>query len=84
MEYFAGIDVSLELSSVCVVDAQGKIRVFPRSETKRVGELIKKAHGDPSYVAVPDLTNLLPSALSSVAAGTKAILCGSRLCGRRA
>ena len=25
MEYFAGIDVSLELSSVCVVDAQGKI-----------------------------------------------------------
>jgi transposase len=25
MEYYAGIDVSLELSSVCVVDAQGKI-----------------------------------------------------------
>jgi len=25
MEHFAGIDVSLELSSVCVVDAQGKI-----------------------------------------------------------
>ena len=25
MEQYAGIDVSLELSSVCVVDAQGKI-----------------------------------------------------------
>ena len=25
MEHFAGIEVSLELSSVCVVDAQGKI-----------------------------------------------------------
>jgi len=25
MEYHAGIDVSLELSSVCVVDATGKI-----------------------------------------------------------
>ena len=25
MEYYAGIDVSLELSSVCVVDAKGKI-----------------------------------------------------------
>jgi transposase len=25
MEYYAGIDVSLELSSVCVVDTQGKI-----------------------------------------------------------
>ena len=25
MDHFAGIDVSLELSSVCVVDAQGKI-----------------------------------------------------------
>jgi hypothetical protein len=25
MEYYAGIDVSLELSSVCVVDAGGKI-----------------------------------------------------------
>ena len=25
MDYYAGIDVSLELSSVCVVDAQGKI-----------------------------------------------------------
>ena len=25
MEYFAGIDVSLEQSSVCVVDAAGKI-----------------------------------------------------------
>ena len=25
MEYFAGIDVSLELSSVCVVDGVGKI-----------------------------------------------------------
>ena len=25
MEYYAGIDVSLELSSVCVVDATGKI-----------------------------------------------------------
>jgi predicted NBD/HSP70 family sugar kinase len=25
MEYFAGIDVSLEQSSVCVVDATGKI-----------------------------------------------------------
>ena len=25
MEHFAGIDVSLELSSVCVEDAQGKI-----------------------------------------------------------
>lgn len=25
MENYAGIDVSLELSSVCVVDAQGKI-----------------------------------------------------------
>src|SRR4026209_2472365 len=25
MEHYAGIDVSLELSSVCVVDAQGKI-----------------------------------------------------------
>ena len=24
MEHYAGIDVSLELSSVCVVDAQGK------------------------------------------------------------
>ncbi len=26
MDYYAGIDVSLELSSVCVVDATGKIR----------------------------------------------------------
>ena len=26
MEHYAGIDVSLELSSVCVVDAQGKTR----------------------------------------------------------
>jgi hypothetical protein len=25
MEHYTGIDVSLELSSVCVVDAQGKI-----------------------------------------------------------
>ena len=25
MEHYAGIDVSLELSSVCIVDAQGKI-----------------------------------------------------------
>ena len=25
MEHYAGIDVSLERSSVCVVDAQGKI-----------------------------------------------------------
>jgi hypothetical protein len=25
MEQYAGIDVSLELSSVCIVDAQGKI-----------------------------------------------------------
>jgi transposase len=25
MEHYAGIDVSLELSNVCVVDAQGKI-----------------------------------------------------------
>jgi len=25
MEHYAGIDVSLEQSSVCVVDAQGKI-----------------------------------------------------------
>ena len=25
MEHYAGIDVSLELSSACVVDAQGKI-----------------------------------------------------------
>jgi transposase len=25
VEYHAGIDVSLELSSVCVVDSQGKI-----------------------------------------------------------
>jgi transposase len=25
MEHYAGIDVSLELSSVCAVDAQGKI-----------------------------------------------------------
>ena len=25
MKHYAGIDVSLELSSVCVVDAQGKI-----------------------------------------------------------
>jgi transposase len=25
MEYYAGIDVSLELSSVCVVDTQGRI-----------------------------------------------------------
>lgn len=25
MEHYAGIDVSLELSSVCIVDTQGKI-----------------------------------------------------------
>ena len=25
MEHYAGIDVSLELSSVCIVDSQGKI-----------------------------------------------------------
>jgi predicted NBD/HSP70 family sugar kinase len=25
MEHYAGIDVSLEMSSVCVVDAKGKI-----------------------------------------------------------
>ena len=25
MEHYVGIDVSLELSSVCIVDAQGKI-----------------------------------------------------------
>ncbi|MBB4200710.1 transposase, partial [Rhodoblastus sphagnicola] len=25
MEYYVGIDVSLELSSVCIVDAKGKI-----------------------------------------------------------
>ena len=34
MEHYAGIDVSLELSSVCVVDAQGKIV----RETKVVSE----------------------------------------------
>ena len=27
MEHYAGIDVSLELSSVCVVDAKGKTSV---------------------------------------------------------
>jgi transposase len=26
MEYYAGIDVSLEYSSVCVVDSNGKIK----------------------------------------------------------
>ena len=26
MEYYAGIDVSLEASSVCVVDASGKVK----------------------------------------------------------
>ena len=31
MEHYAGIDVSLELSSVCVVDAQGKIVKEARS-----------------------------------------------------
>ena len=35
MEHYAGIDVSLELSSVCVVDAQGKIV----RETKVASEL---------------------------------------------
>jgi hypothetical protein len=30
MEYHAGIDVSLELSSICVVDATGKRRAFGR------------------------------------------------------
>jgi transposase len=25
MEHYAGIDMSLELSSVCVVDAQGRV-----------------------------------------------------------
>ena len=39
MEHYAGIDVSLELSSVCVVDAQGKIvrevKVASEPEQKR-------------------------------------------------
>ena len=35
MEHYAGIDVSLELSSVCVVDAKGKIVRKPRSASDR-------------------------------------------------
>jgi hypothetical protein len=30
MDYYAGIDVSLELSSVCVVDSSGKIVLITR------------------------------------------------------
>ena len=37
MEYFAGIDVSLEQSSVCVVDGTGKI--------------VREVIGDPTYAA---------------------------------
>ena len=37
MEHYAGIDVSLELSSVCIVDTQGKIvkeaKVAKRAES---------------------------------------------------
>ena len=38
MKHYAGIDVSLEYSSVCVVDANGKI-----SREARVGKA-KRAH----------------------------------------
>ena len=33
MNYYAGIDVSLELSSVCIVDATGKILKEAKVET---------------------------------------------------
>lgn len=40
MEHYAGIDVSLELSSVCVVDAKGKIDDPSRiRKSKAVGAL---------------------------------------------
>jgi hypothetical protein len=35
MEHYAGIDVSLELSSVCVVDTQGRIVMSLPSHTMR-------------------------------------------------
>jgi transposase len=33
MDYYAGIDVSLELSSVCIVDAAGKVVKESKVET---------------------------------------------------
>jgi len=36
MEYYAGIDVSLECSSVCVVDAIGKIYSEARWQRSRM------------------------------------------------
>jgi hypothetical protein len=35
MEHYAGIDVSLESSSVCVVDASGEISPLPRHGGRR-------------------------------------------------
>ena len=46
MEHYAGIDVSLELSSVCVVDAQGKIvkeaKVASEPEAVALGFAVKR------------------------------------------
>ena len=41
MEHYAGIDVSLECSSVCVVDATGKIVTDSHNPYHRVWELMR-------------------------------------------
>ena len=67
MENYAGIDVSLELSSVCVVDAQGKIvkeakvasdieaGCFLRRETGRYGLTQGVMLGKKMIIAIPRL-----------------------------
>ena len=44
MDYYAGIDVSLEASSVCVVDASGKI-VKEAKVIERAGRLDRLVQG---------------------------------------
>ncbi len=45
MEHYAGLDVSLELTSVCIVDAQGGIAC----EAKVASEPVKSGSSDIHY-----------------------------------
>ena len=45
MDYYAGIDVSLELSSVCVVDANGKILREAKVARRMCAHGKSRAHG---------------------------------------
>ena len=66
MEHYAGIDVSLELSSVCVVDAQGKIvKEALRRQTGRyllvlsfAGLTLGGQAGQKMVIAIPCLLGL--------------------------